>query len=95
MVKADNGIRGDSTAEKMASLRPAFDRTFGTLTAANSSYLTDGASGVLLMSEDKARELGIKLLAAVVSYATTAMDPLDELLLGRRLPYPRPWTAPA
>ncbi len=81
-VDADNGIRGDSTPEKLASLRPAFDRTFGTLTAANSSYLTDGASAVLVMSEEKARELGLKPLAAVVSYATTAMDPLEELLLG-------------
>lgn len=81
-VTADNGIRGDSTSEKLASLRPAFDRKFGTLTAANSSYLTDGASAVLVMSEEKARELGVKPLASVVSYATTAMDPLEELLLG-------------
>ena len=53
IVKADNGIRGDSTMEKLASLKPAFDRTLGTLTAANSSFLTDGASAVLLMSEER------------------------------------------
>ncbi len=82
IVRADNGIRGDSTAEKMASLKPAFDRGFGTLTAANSSYLTDGASAVLLMSEDRARQLDLKPLAAVVSCATAACDPIEELLLG-------------
>lgn len=82
LVKADNGVRGDSTPEKMASLRPAFDRTFGTITAANASYLTDGASAVLLASEEKARELGLKPLASVVSMSLTAMDPLEELLLG-------------
>lgn len=82
IVEADNGIRGDSTMEKLASLKPAFDRTLGTLTAANSSFLTDGASAVLLMSEEKARALGMKPLAAVVAIHTTAMDPLEELLLG-------------
>lgn len=81
-IREDNGIRGDSTPEKMSSLKPAFDRNFGTVTAANSSFLTDGASAVLLMSEDRARALGVRPLAALVSTAVTAMDPLDELLLG-------------
>ncbi len=81
-IREDNGIRGDSTIEKIASLKPAFDRNFGTVTAANSSFLTDGASAVLLMSEDKARSLGVHPLAALVSTSVTAMDPLDELLLG-------------
>ncbi len=82
VVEADNGVRGDSTYEKMASLKPAFDRRFGTVTAANSSYLTDGASAVLLMSEERARAKGIKPLASLRAVSTTAMDPLDELLLG-------------
>jgi fatty acid oxidation complex beta subunit FadI len=81
-VDADNGVRADASAEKLASLKPAFDRRFGTVTAANSSYLTDGASAVLLMSEEKAASLGVKPLAAIRSASLTAMDPLDELLLG-------------
>ena len=51
-VRADNGIRGDSTPDALAKLRPAFDRRFGTITAGNSSYLTDGGAAVLLASED-------------------------------------------
>ncbi|MEW6757257.1 MAG: acetyl-CoA C-acyltransferase [Acidobacteriota bacterium] len=89
IVREDNGIRGDSTPEKMGSLKPAFDRSFGSLTAANSSYLTDGASAVLLMSEEKARELKVRPLASLVSYGFTAMDPLDELLLGPAFAIPQ------
>lgn len=89
IVREDNGIRGDSTPEKMASLKPAFDKTFGTLTAANSSFLTDGASAVLLMAEEKARALGMKPRARLVASALTAMDPLDELLLGPAFAIPR------
>ncbi|MCB0585960.1 MAG: thiolase family protein, partial [Phaeodactylibacter sp.] len=50
-IRKDNGIRGDSTMESVSKLRPAFDKKFGTLTAANSSFLTDGAAAVLIMSE--------------------------------------------
>jgi len=81
-LAADNGIRGDTSMDKLAKLRPAFDKRFGTITAGNSSYLTDGASAVLLASEEGARKAGVAPLAAVVSQAVTAMDPLDELLLG-------------
>ncbi len=88
-VSADNGIRGDTTIEKLAKLRPAFDRRFGTITAGNSSYFTDGASAVLVMSEEKAAELGIKPLARVVHWAFTAMDPLEELLLGPAFAIPQ------
>jgi len=88
-VCEDNGIRGDTSVEKLAALKPAFDPRFGTITAGNSSYLTDGASAVLLMSEDKARELGIRPLAAVVGWCLTAMDPLEELLLGPAFAIPK------
>lgn len=81
-VTEDNGIRGDTSLEKLASLRPAFDKRFGTITAGNSSFLTDGASAVLLADEDRARSLGLRPLARVVSHGFTAMDPLEELLLG-------------
>ena len=82
VVETDNLIRGDSTLEAMAKLRPVFDRKFGTITAANSSPLTDGAAAVLLMSEDKAKELGIKPIGFIKSYAYAATDPFDQLLQG-------------
>jgi acetyl-CoA acyltransferase len=81
-VLADNGVRGDTTIEKLGKLRPAFDKAHGTVTAGNSSYLTDGASAVLLMSEEKANELGFKPKAWLRSYAYVGSDPLEELLLG-------------
>lgn len=86
---SDNGVRGDSTLEKLGSLKPAFDRTFGTVTAGNSSFLTDGASAVLLMSEDAAERLGYEPLAFVHSTAISAQDPLEELLLGPAFVIPR------
>ncbi len=81
-INRDNGVRGNSTIEKVAKLRPAFDRKFGTLTAANSSFLTDGASATLLMSEEKAKELGLTPKAEVVAFAFTGQSLEDELLLG-------------
>jgi acetyl-CoA acyltransferase len=88
-VAEDNGIRGDSTPEKLASLRPVFDRRFGTITAGNSSFLTDGASAVLLAGEETARELGLRPRATVISQGFTAMDPLEELLLGPAFAIPQ------
>jgi len=84
----DNGIRGDSTLEKMAALKPAFDRRFGTVTAANSSYLTDGAGAVLLASEDAAERLGLEPVAYLRASSVAALDPLEELLLGPALTVP-------
>ncbi|MFK7978450.1 MAG: acetyl-CoA C-acyltransferase [Saprospiraceae bacterium] len=81
-ISRDNGVRGNSTIEKVARLRPAFDKKFGTLTAANSSFLTDGASATLLMSEEKAKELGLIPKAEVVAFAFTGQRLEDELLLG-------------
>lgn len=82
IVETDNLIRGDSTLEAMAQLRPVFDKKYGTITAANSSPLTDGASAVLLMSEEKAKELGYKPIGFIKSYAYAALDPFDQLLQG-------------
>ncbi len=81
-VTADNGIRGDTTLEKMASLKPVFDKRYGTVTAANASPLTDGGSAVLLMSDEVARALGYQPLAYIRSYAVAAVDPADQLLMG-------------
>jgi acetyl-CoA acyltransferase len=81
-VAQDNGVRSDSAIEKLASLAPAFDRVFGTVTAGNSSYLTDGAAVCLLASEGAVEKLGLAPLAAVRAMSLTAADPLEELLLG-------------
>ena len=88
-VTADNGIRGDTTWEKMASLKPAFDKRYGTVTAANASPLTDGGSAVLLMSDEAARSLGYQPLAYIRSYAVAAVDPADQLLMGPAYAVPR------
>ena len=88
-VAQDNGVRGDSTLERLASLRPAFDRRFGTVTAGNSSYLTDGAAAVLLASEEAARRLRLEPMAALRGSAVAALDPLEELLVGPAVTLPR------
>ncbi len=81
-IQYDNGIRGDSNIEKMNELKPAFTPPNGTLTAANSSFLTDGAAVVLLMEEQTALSLGYKPKAYIRNYTFTAQNPEDELLLG-------------
>src|SRR5436309_3543813 len=78
----DNGIRADSSLDALAKLRPVFDKRYGTLTAGNSSPLTDGGSAVLLMSEEKAKALGYTPLGYIRSYAFTALNPGDQLLQG-------------
>ncbi|MGH7615400.1 MAG: acetyl-CoA C-acyltransferase [Gemmatimonadales bacterium] len=80
VITQDNGIRADTSLEQMATLRPVFDRRYGSVTAANSSPLTDGASAVLVMSDDAARALGYEPLAYLRSYAVAAVDPGWQLL---------------
>jgi acetyl-CoA acyltransferase len=81
-ITTDNGPRKDATMEKLAKARPVFERRYGSVTAGNSSFLTDGASAVLLMKESKAKTLGVKPLAYIHSYAQAGSDPWEELLLG-------------
>ena len=81
-IAADNGFRADSSLEKLASLKPAFVKKYGTVTAGNSSFLTDGAAATLLMAEDVAMALGYKPKARIRAYAYSAQDPGEELLLG-------------
>jgi acetyl-CoA acyltransferase len=81
-ITRDNGIRSDTSLEQLAKLKPAFDRKYGTVTAGNASPLTDGASAVLLMSEDKAKALGYEPLGYIRSYAYSALSPADQLLQG-------------
>jgi acetyl-CoA acyltransferase len=80
MLASDNGIRADSSLEQLGVLKPAFDRLYGSVTAGNASPLTDGASAVLLMSEQAARALGYTPLAFIRSYAYAAVDPGEQLL---------------
>jgi acetyl-CoA acyltransferase len=75
IVQQDNGIRSDTSLEQMSKLRPVFDRRYGSVTAANASPLTDGASAVLLMSDEKAKGLGYEPLSYIRSYAVAAVDP--------------------
>jgi acetyl-CoA acyltransferase len=82
VVTSDNTIRTDTSLEALANLRPVFDRRYGSVTAGNSSPLTDGAAAVLVMSEDRARTLGYEPLAFLRSYAVTAVDPSWQLLMG-------------
>ena len=78
--KVDEGPRADTTLEALASLRPAFHAK-GTVTAGNSSQTSDGAAASVLMSADKARQLGIKPLARFVAFATAGYKP-EEMGLG-------------
>jgi acetyl-CoA acyltransferase len=82
VLDSDNGIRADTSVEKLAALRPVFDRRYGSVTAGNASPLTDGAAAVLLMSEEKAQALGYEPLGFVRSWAYTALSPRDQLLQG-------------
>ncbi|HTJ22239.1 MAG TPA: acetyl-CoA C-acyltransferase FadI [Gemmatimonadaceae bacterium] len=85
---SDNGIRTDTSIEQLRGLKPVFDRQYGTVTAGNSSPLTDGASAVLLMSEERANTLGYPPLAFVRSYAYAALDPGEQLLMAPVLAAP-------
>ncbi|MEE6473544.1 hypothetical protein FKM82_010073 [Ascaphus truei] len=80
-VIKDNGIR-PSSMEQLSKLKPAFIKPYGTVTAANSSFLTDGASAVLIMSEEKALAMGYKPKAYLRDFVYVSQDPKDQLLLG-------------
>ncbi len=88
VVASDNGIRADSSIEALAKLSPVFDRKYGTVTAGNSSPLTDGAAAIVLMSDEKAKALGYKPLGYIRSYAYAALDPGEQLLMGPVLAVP-------
>lgn len=87
-VYADGLVRPDTSVEKLAKLRPVFAKG-GTLTAGNSSPLTDGAGAVLLMSEEAAKALGYTPLAAFRSWSYVGVDPADQLLIGPALSMPQ------
>jgi acetyl-CoA acyltransferase len=88
-VAADNLVRRETSMEALAALPPAFDHRYGTVTAGNSSALTDGGAAVLLMSEERARAEGREPLAFVRSWATAAVDPGGQLLMGPGFAVPK------
>jgi len=88
-VTEDNLIRRDTSLDALAALPPVFDRKYGTVTAGNSSPLTDGAAAVLLMSEARARKEGYEPLAFIKSWAVAAVDPGGQLLMGPALAIPK------
>ncbi len=81
-ITEDNTVRKDSQLSAYAALKPVFDRKYGTVTAANSSPLTDGASALLVMSEARAKELGLEPLGFLRSWAYAALDPAGWMLMG-------------
>jgi acetyl-CoA acyltransferase len=81
-IAEDNTVRRDSSPDKYRKLAPVFDRKYGTVTAGNSSPLTDGAAALLLMTESRARALGYKPLGYLKSWAYAALDPAGWMLMG-------------
>lgn len=78
----DNNIRFDSQLEGYKKLRPVFDKKHGTVTAANATPLTDGASAIILMTESKAKALGYTPIGYLKSYAFAAIDVWEDMLMG-------------
>ncbi|WP_280488900.1 acetyl-CoA C-acyltransferase [Nocardia farcinica] len=87
-ISRDGLVRADTSVEKLARLKPVFAEG-GTVTAGNASPLTDGASAVLLMSEERARALGYRPLAAFRSWSYISVDPTDQVLIGPAISMPR------
>ncbi|MEX1258607.1 MAG: acetyl-CoA C-acyltransferase [Gemmatimonadota bacterium] len=89
-IDRDLLVRKDTSMEKLSALPPVFDRGgSGTITAGNSSPLTDGAAAVLLMSEDRARRENLEPLAFLRAVEVSAIDPRDGLLMGPGVAVPR------
>ena len=88
VVDKDNGIRV-STPEQLGKLKPAFVKPYGTVTAANASFLTDGASAALIMTEEKALQLGLTPKAYLRNFTYVSQDPVDQLLLGPTYAVPK------
>ncbi|XP_033327192.2 mitochondrial trifunctional protein beta subunit [Megalopta genalis] len=88
IIDKDNGIRV-STLEQLAKLKPAFVKPYGVVTAANASFLTDGASAALIMTEERALQLGLTPKAYLRNFTYVSQDPIDQLLLGPTYAIPK------
>ena len=82
IAERDNIVREEPSLDALASLKPVFDKKYGSVTAGNASPLTDGAAAMLVMSAEKAKALGYEPLGYLRSYAFAATDPADQLLQG-------------
>jgi len=87
-VDKDNVVRKDTTLEALSGLRPAFDKKYGTLTAGNSSPLTDGAAATIIADEGRARDLGLRPKARIRDFVFVGVDPKEELLIGPAIAIP-------
>lgn len=88
-VDKDNMVRADTTKEAMEKLKPVFDKKNGTITAANSSPLTDGAAATLLASENYVKEKKLPILGYIIDVVTVGVDPNDQLLIGPAYAIPK------
>ncbi len=77
VYKDDDGVRSDSTPERLAKLRPVFDKTYGNVTAGNSSQVTDGAAMLILASDEAVAKFGLKPLGAIIDSQWSALDPAE------------------
>jgi acetyl-CoA C-acetyltransferase len=77
VYKEDDGVRTDSTPERLAKLRPVFDKTYGNVTAGNSSQVTDGAAMLILASEEAVAKHNLKPLGAIIDSQWSALDPAE------------------
>jgi acetyl-CoA acyltransferase len=89
IIRSDNGVRSDSTMEKLGKLNPAFVKPHGTVTAGNASFLTDGASAGLIMNKTFALKNGYKPKAVIREFTYVAQRPGDELLIGPAFAVPK------
>jgi acetyl-CoA acyltransferase len=87
-VDKDNIVRADTSLEAMANLKPAFDKKYGSLTAANSSSLTDGASITLIGDDARVRALGLKPKAVIRDSVFVGVNPYEQLLIGPAIAIP-------
>ena len=88
-VDKDNMVRADTTKEAMGKLKPVFDKRNGTIPAANSSPLTDGAAATLLASESYVKEKKLPILGFILDFVTVGVDPNDQLLIGPAYAIPK------
>jgi acetyl-CoA acyltransferase len=88
-ISQDNTVRTNSELAGYAKLRPVFDRKHGSVTAANSTALTDGASAIIMMREDKAKALGYQPLGYIKSFAFSAIDVWEDMLMGPSFATPK------
>ena len=87
-VDKDNVIRADTSIDAMRDLKPAFDKKYGTITAANASPLTDGAAVTLIADEARAKSLGLKPKVRIRDIVFVAVNPYEQLLIGPALAIP-------